>query len=658
MRAGGQESKGQVSIPAEVRERLGLRSHTEVEFRLAGNGVVVTTVAAARATSPIDGPPASHDLRWMLPSSVRTALLLAILPCVAAAQRHTAPSRFQRLLDDHWRWTLSQRPMLATTLGEHRYDAQLGDLSVAAMDRRAQQTTVFLARADQLDTLGLTPMERVTRAILRRDLATDIEGNRFGQRTVLFTTYAGWHTGFADIGEHHPFRDRADYAAYVARLAAYPQYNRQGIETTRAALAGGFAQPCTPFVGYERTISGVMDSLPERSRFLAPFARRPAYFTEAEWTALRGRAVAAVRDSVYPAYQALLDFYMKEYRPRCRATDGVSATPGGAAYFAYRVRLETTTDLTPEQIHQLGLREVARIGAEMDSLARRAGYVDRKAFVAHLRADPQYYARSPAELLAAASVLTKHIDGEMPKLFGHLPRLPYTVKPIPDAIAPGTTTAYYGPGSLEGGRAGTYWVNTSKLDQRPLYELPALTMHESVPGHHQQIAIGQELDLPPFRRYGVSFAAFTEGWGLYAERLGIEMGMYDTPEKQMGRLSYEMWRACRLVVDPGIHAKGWTREQAIAYMLDQTALSRANIEAEVNRYITWPGQATAYKVGELRIRELRTRAEERLGARFDLRGFHDAVLENGAVPLDVMAANVERWISRSARAAAIPTSTP
>jgi uncharacterized protein (DUF885 family) len=423
------------------------------------------------------------------------------------------------------------------------------------------------------------------------------------------------------------------------------------METTRVALAGGFAQPCAPFVGYERTISGVMDSVPDRSRFLDPFKRRPAFIGESEWTALRAQAVAAVRDSVYPAYAAFLDFYRTAYEPRCRVVAGVSATPNGAAYYAFRVRRETTTQLTPEEVHQLGLREVTRIGAAMDSLARREGYADRKAFVAHLRSDPRYYPKSPAELLAAASVLTKRIDGEMPKYFGRLPRLPYTVKPIPDAVAPGTTTAYYGSGSLEGARPGIYWVNTSKLDQRPLYELPALTMHESVPGHHQQIAIAQELDLPPFRRYGVSFAAFTEGWGLYAERLGIEMGLYDTPEKEMGRLSYEMWRACRLVVDPGIHAKGWTREQAIAYMLEQTALSRGNIEAEVNRYITWPGQATAYKVGELRIREVRARAERRLGARFDLRGFHDAVLESGPVPLDVMEAQVERWILRREAAA-------
>lgn len=578
----------------------------------------------------------------------RVALVVALSAPALNAQAPTAGSPlapFQQLLADHWRWSLSESPLLATTLGTRTYDRELGDLSLAAMDRRARTAAGFLDRLARIDSTALTPAERVTSALLRRDLQTTVEGNRHGQRAVLITTYDGWHVGFADLPDRHPFRERADYDAYVARLAAFPRFNRGGIETTRAALAGGFAQACAPFVGYERTIRGVVDREVERSRFLEPFARRPTYIDESAWAALRARASAAVRDSVYPAYATLLDFYTRDVAPACRANASVAATPGGAAYYAFRVRTETTTDLTPEQVHQLGLREVARIGAEMDSIAARAGHANRRAFVAQLRADPRQHAKTADELLTAAAVLAKRIDGEMPKYFGRLPRLPYTVRPIPDAIAPGTTTAYYSGGSLEGGLPGIYWVNTSKLDQRPLYELPALTMHEAVPGHHHQISLAQELDLPIFRRYGVSFTAFTEGWGLYAERLGIEMGLYDTPEKQIGRLSYEMWRATRLVVDPGIHARGWTREQAIAYMLEHTALSPGNIEAEVNRYITWPGQATGYKVGELRIRELRGRAERRLGARFDLRAFHDAVLEHGPVPLDVLEAQVDRWIA-------------
>jgi uncharacterized protein (DUF885 family) len=582
-------------------------------------------------------------------SSSRLLLALGVLLCAQALQAQPpaaqAPTPYQQLLDEHWQWSLRNSPIRATTLGIRTWDRELGDLTLAGMDRRAGEAQAFLTRFDQLDTVRLTPAERITRAIVQRELTEGVQGNRFGHRAVLFTTYHGWHTGFADLGVTHPFRERADYEAYVARLAAFPRYNRGAIETTRTGLAGGFAQPCAPFVGYERTISGTIAPEAAQSRFMEPFARRPASLPDTAWTSLRDRALAAVRDSVYPAYRELLRFYTTEYAPRCRPVAGISSTPQGAAYYAERVRRETTTDLSPEDVHQLGLREVARIGAAMDSLATRAGYPSRRAFVAHLRTDPRYYATSAAELLAAASVLTKRIDGEMPKYFGRLPRLPYTVKPIPDAIAPGTTTAYYGSGSLEGGRPGVYWVNTSKLDQRPFYELPALTMHEAVPGHHHQISLAQELDLPPVRRYGVSFAAFTEGWGLYAERLGIEMGLYDTPEKEMGRLSYEMWRACRLVVDPGIHAKGWTRDQAIAFMLEQTALSQSNIEAEVNRYITWPGQATAYKVGELRIRELRARAEGRLGARFSLRAFHDAVLEHGPVPLDVLEAQVDRWIA-------------
>lgn len=571
----------------------------------------------------------------------------------APARARAAGAALRRVLDAHWTWYLADHPVLATRLEAGRATRTLGDLTLAAMDRRAAEAAAFVARLDRLDTLALAPEDRVTRLVLRRTLAEQVEGNRFGQRAVLFTTYYGWHTGFADLGEQHPLRTRDDYEAYVARLADYPRYNRGALATTRAALAGGHAQPCGPLAGYDATIAGAIAPAPEASRWMTPFTRRrPSFLSDAEWAALRDRALGAVRDSVYPAYREWLAVYRAEYAPRCRTVDGVSSTPDGAAYYAHRVRAETTTELTPQQVHELGLREVARIAAAMDSLARRAGFADRAAFVAKLRTDSQYYARTPDQLLAAASVLSKRIDGEMPKLFGRLPRLPYTVRPVPAAIAPGTTTAYYERGSLEGATPGVYRVNTSKLDQRPLYELPSLTAHEAVPGHHQQIAVAQELDLPAVRRYGTAFAAFTEGWALYAETLGEQMGLYDTPETAMGRLSYDMWRAVRLVVDPGIHALGWSRERAIDYMLANTALSRANVEAEVNRYVTWPGQATAYKVGELRIRELRARAERRLGARFDQRAFHDAVLGNGPVPLDVLEGEIERWIAARERTAA------
>jgi uncharacterized protein (DUF885 family) len=306
--------------------------------------------------------------------------------------------------------------------------------------------------------------------------------------------------------------------------------------------------------------------------------------------------------------------------------------------------------MSADEIHQLGLSEVARIRSEMETVAKAAGYASREAFIAHLRTDPQYYADDAETLMEKNARQAKTIDGKLPGLFGRLPRLPYGLREIPAETAEGTTTAYYNPGSPEIGVSGTYYVNTSKLDQRPYWEIPALTAHESVPGHHLQIALQQELDMPEFRKQLAFFTAFVEGWGLYSERLGIEMGIYDTAAKDMGRLSYEMWRACRLVVDTGIHSKGWSKDRAVAFMTDNSALTAANIDAEVNRYISWPGQALAYKIGELKIRALRTRAEEALGDRFDLRAFHDVVLGQGAVPLDLLERRIDNWIAQTQKA--------
>ena len=365
----------------------------------------------------------------------------------------------------------------------------------------------------------------------------------------------------------------------------------------------------------------------------------------ADWTAMKARAAVLIKDVVNPEYRKFADYYSREYKPKCRATVGASDLPQGRDYYALQIRVHTTTAMTADQIHQTGLNEVARIRSEMDDLAKSTGYADRASFIAELRRNPKYYARTPDELMAAAARQAKVLDGLMPKYFGKLPRLPYGLRAVPDEIAEGTTTAYYSPGSPPSGIAGHYYVNTSKLDQRPLWELPALTAHEAVPGHHNQIALQQEMDLANFRKYLTGFTAYVEGWALYTEHLSIEMGIYDSPEKNMGRLSYEMWRACRLVVDTGLHSKGWTKAQAIAFMRENTALTDANIEAEVNRYISWPGQALGYKIGELKIRELRARAEKTLGSKFDLRGFHDAVLAQGAVPIDVLERGVDAWIA-------------
>ncbi|MFL0356816.1 DUF885 domain-containing protein [Erythrobacter sp. GH1-10] len=584
-----------------------------------------------------------------------TAAMVPIAPALADghddhAQQSESPAvqAYTDLREEIWQATLDSSPQLATSVGDRRGDGKLGDLSMAEYERSIAEAREFLARLEAIDPAQLTTQLRVDYAILKRGFEDTVAGADFEHnRYILFTNRGGWFNGFASLPYRSPFFTKADYESYVSRLAAFRELNAQGIARSRKAVELGLTQPCEPMQGFEGRIEQQLVDDYTQSPFWQPFAgERPAAIDEAEWDTLRQAARVAIEQQVFPAYREFLAFYEDEYAPNCRTgTPGILATPGGEEYYAYRVKLFTTTDMTPDEVHNLGLSEVARIRAEMEEVAAEAGFDTREAFIEHLRTDPQYYMTDEQEYLRYTQALAKHIDGFLPKLFGTLPRQPYTVLPIPAANAPGNTTAYYEPGSLETGQAGIYRLNLTELDQRPLWELPALGVHEAVPGHHLQIALQQELDIHPLRANGTFFTAFVEGWGLYSERLGIEMGLYDTPAKEMGRLSYEMWRATRLVVDTGLHSKGWSKQRAVDYMLDNTALSPANIDAEVNRYMTWPGQALAYKIGELKIRELRTRAEEALGANFDLRTFHDTVLENGAVPLNVLEEHVDRWIA-------------
>jgi uncharacterized protein (DUF885 family) len=354
----------------------------------------------------------------------------------------------------------------------------------------------------------------------------------------------------------------------------------------------------------------------------------------------------AIASAVIPAYAALADFLRDEYLPGARDDAAASSLPNGADFYAHRLRYYTSLDLTPESVHATGVSEVARIRAEMEALIARTGFQgDLRGFIDFLRSDPRFYAQTAETLLQATAYVLKRMDGELPRLFQTLPRLPYGIRAIPDYAAPGNTTAYYQPGAGDGTRAGMYYVNVYDLPSRPLYEVEALSLHEAVPGHHLQIALQQELSLPNFRRFG-GFTAFVEGWALYAERLGLEVGFYTDPYSDFGRLSYEMWRACRLVVDTGLHALGWSRQQAIDFMAENTASTLLNIANEVDRYIAWPGQAVAYKIGELKIRALRAQAEAALGPAFSLRAFHSVVLGSGAVPLDVFENLVADWIAR------------
>ncbi|WP_240956878.1 DUF885 domain-containing protein [Pseudopontixanthobacter vadosimaris] len=593
-----------------------------------------------------------HDIAGR---QVRTAMLsgAAALMFGCGASALAAPADdYRELRDAIWQDALDRDPLLATSVGDRRGDGRLGDNSLEADAARAAQASRFLARLEAIDASALPEDLAVDRAVVKRALEDEIRGAAFDQsRYMNLTNRGGWFSWFASLAYRSPFFTAADYESYVARLEAFPATNDAALIKVRGAVERGLTQPCIAMEGFADTVQAGIFSEAEASPYWQPFANRPPAVDETRWMQLQQRAEAALEEGVFPALQRFADYYTSDYAPACRSEAGISSTSGGAEYYRWLVANHTTTDLTPDQIHDIGLAEVARIRAEMESVAGEAGFASREAYIEHLRTDARYYAKSPEELMLEASALAKQIDGWMPRLFGTLPRQPYTVSPIPAAQAPGNTTAYYEPGSLDTGQPGIYRVNTTQLDQRPLWELPALGVHEAVPGHHHQIALQQELDLHPLRRNGTFFTAFVEGWGLYSESLGEEMGLYDTPARRMGQLSYDMWRAARLVVDTGMYAKGWSKERAVAFMADNTALSAANIDAEVNRYITWPGQALGYKIGQLQIAELRNRAETALGASFDLRKFHDAVLENGAIPLDVLERHIDRWIAAQRRSA-------
>jgi uncharacterized protein (DUF885 family) len=415
----------------------------------------------------------------------------------------------------------------------------------------------------------------------------------------------------------------------------------------RQGIADGFVLPAEILPGIASVIAGAQYAKAEDSPFWIPFAQFPEAVPAPDRERLASAGRTAIQERVIPAYAGFKAFFDSEYRPRARATIGASALPGGEAYYADLVRYFTTLpEATPQRIHDVGLAEVARIRSEMEAIVAEVGFQGSfDEFLRFLRSDPQFYAKTPEQILRHAAWITREIDGRMPDFFGRIPRAPYTVKPVPAALAPNYTGGRYNPGPL--GAAGEYWVNTYALQNRPLYVLPALTLHEAAPGHHTQGSVSRELEgVPPFRRNFYPHA-FGEGWGLYSEYLGIEIGVYHTPYERFGRLTYEMWRACRLVVDTGMHAFGWSRQRALEFMKSNTALSEHEIRTEVDRYIAWPGQALAYKTGELEIKALRKRAESELGPKFDVRAFHDAVLGQGGVTLPVLATQVDAYIARA-----------
>ena len=575
------------------------------------------------------------------------AVMLSIGARAAAAQG-TPAERLHRLFDEEWELRLREQPLLATSMGDRRFNDRLPEVGLAAQARRTAAARGFLARVRAIPRDSLPRDDQINRDIFERNLRENVESAELLDYLIPITNREGFHTYFPELPDRVPLKTAEDYRNYISRLRAFRQYEAGYVELMREGIRRGMVLPRVSLEGIEGVLQPQIVDDPAKSLLWKPFAEFPASVPDSARPALLAAGRQAINDGVVAGYRDFLQFIQREYRPAARPGFGASELPNGRAYYAFLVRQYTTLDsATPEQVHATGLREVARIRAAMDSVMRATGWTgDFAGFVHMLRTDPRFYVTTPEALLEKNSYFLKRMDGELPRLFGRLPRMSYGIRTIPDYIAPRTTTAYYGQPSGDGTRSGTYWVNVYDLPSRPLYEIEALASHEAVPGHHMQLAIQQELEnIPNFRRFG-GVTAFVEGWALYAESLGKEVGFYRDPYSEFGRLSYEMWRACRLVVDTGIHSQGWTRQQAIDYMAQNSALTMTNVTNEVDRYIAWPGQALAYKTGQMKIRELRTLAERELGPRFDVRRFHDVVLGSGSIPLGVLEDNVRLWIAQ------------
>ena len=583
---------------------------------------------------------------------LRRSIGLVICGCLLAAPGQCdAGSELADLVDREWQNRLTEYPLLATRMGLRQGLDKLSGQSIADETRRAESTRGFLADLATIDRQALADGDRVTYDVFRWVLEERLAAFEQGAYRIPMSADSGFHTALARLPVQVPLAGVEDYEAYLSRLEAMPRLFDDYMEVLRSAIDTGWTLPAVVLDGYDLTIAAQVVDTPEKSLFFKPFQTWPPSVPEQARGALESRARKAVMDGAVQSFQRFLTFFREDYLPAARKTLGASDMPGGEAFYANRVRHYTTLDLSADEVHTIGLEEVARIRAEMSSIiAEVRPEMTFPDFVEFLRTDPQFYAQSPERLLERASYLSKKMDGALPSLFGRLPRQPYGVEPVPDYLAPKYTAGRYVGAAPDSRRAGTYWVNTYALETRPLYALEALTLHEAVPGHHLQTALAAELEMPAFRR-NLYISAFGEGWGLYSERLGLEAGFYTDPYADFGRLTYEMWRACRLVVDTGIHAKGWSRQRAFDFLAENTALSLHEVGTEIDRYISWPGQALSYKIGELEIRRLRKQAEDELGTAFDVRAFHDKVLGQGALPLKVLRDEIRRWIEhgKSAR---------
>ncbi|WP_220498424.1 DUF885 domain-containing protein [Rhodopirellula sp. JC639] len=590
-----------------------------------------------------------------------SALLLTPTSHADDSVSRPADATLRALMDRVWEFELDEYPLLATDVGDPRGQDRLASNTAADFERRDQARAEFLQSLDAIDLQSLDAEDQVDVDLLRRKLETERTDYRLGLHLMPINNREGFHIGLPELPRQMNPDSRQDFENYIARLNEFPRYVQEQIALLRRGVEAGLTQPAIIMRDSVRQARAHVVDDPEQSLFLTNLAEESiAKLSEEDWKQLRPELIQAIENSVIPSFRAFADFLDQSYVPACRGGIAARSLPGGRELYQAQIRKFTTLAMTPDELHQTGIRENARIRSQMIAIKERVNFDgDLQAFLAHLRTDPKFYPKTKEELLKEVAYILKQVDGRLPTLFGKLPRTPYGIREVPDYVAPQTTSAYYWPPATDGSRGGFYYVNTYNLSARPLYQLEALSFHEAVPGHHLQLALQAELEgLHPIRKQS-NFTAFIEGWALYSENLGGELGFYKDPYQEFGRLSMEAWRASRLVVDTGIHAKGWPRQQAIAYMKENTALSEHNIVAEVDRYIGWPGQALGYKVGELFITDLRTRAEKQLGDAFDVREFHDEVLRSGSIPLPVLERKIQSYIERKSPPTTVqPTTEP
>jgi uncharacterized protein (DUF885 family) len=581
-------------------------------------------------------------------------LILALSPYggAEAQQPDAADKALHELFAAEWDYDMQQSPERASELGDRRWNGRWSDDSLEAFARRDQHNQGVLAQMARIDRASLSLADQLNYDLFRKRFQESVEGYKFHDFLLRLNQREGIQTT-DELADSLRFETLKDYEDWLARLRSFPALMDQNIALMRQGMKERIVHPKVIMGRIPAQIDKQIVTDATQSGFYLPFRRFSKEVSAADQQRLRQEARQAVEQQIVPAFKKFKEFFVSEYLPACFDQVGIWQVPNGAEHYAFLARRFTTTDATPEEIHQIGLKEVARIRAEMDQVIEQSGFKgSREEFFKFLRSDPQFFYKTPGDLFEAYQALAKTVDPKLVKVFRTLPREPYGVEGIPAVAAPDTTAAYYRPGAADGSRAGTYFVNLYRPETRPKWEMTVLTLHESVPGHHLQIARAHELgEQPMFRRFG-EYTAFVEGWGLYAESLGDDMGLYSDSYSKFGQLTYQMWRAVRLVVDTGIHTKHWTRDQAIQYFMDNAPKAELDIVNEIDRYIAWPGQALAYKMGELKIQALREHARQELGPKFDLKEFHDVVLGSGALPLDILSRNVERWIAeRKARGA-------